>query len=240
MEVPLEVILQIFQRLPKSDLKSIRLCCKAYSVLASEFLFDVVYISTHQADFEILAQVASHSLISKCVNQLRWDGSHFPRRLTKQSYLEELCYQLWQMFSQGQSLPYDSPDPKVNELLDLVSSPMRSTPRKLHREMYSKFGNCAFVTDGYRKFNEHADRQDCPFRAEEYWNAVGVSLSCLPNLQGVRIDSEWYEYSQLKSNTLQITTHGEIVPTGSPLSRSWSVLHLRPFRWLEPGNARAH
>ncbi|KAL9582113.1 MAG: hypothetical protein Q9203_005631 [Teloschistes exilis] len=234
MEVPLEVTLQIFQRLPKSDLKSIRLCCKAYSVLASKFLFHVVYVSTHQADIEILAQVASHPLLSKCVKQLRWDGSHFPRRLSKLAYLEGLCRQLWDMFAQEPPIPHDSPDPQVNELIELAKDFMSMGKRQeIRRQTYRRLGNCSFksVTDGYHKFMEYANRQDCTSTSEEYWNAVGVSLSCLPNLQGVRIDSEWYKHSQLKSNTLQITTHREIAPTGSPLARSWNVLHLRPLQW---------
>ncbi|KAL9578000.1 MAG: hypothetical protein Q9212_006003 [Teloschistes hypoglaucus] len=240
MKVPLEVTLQIFQRLPKKDLKSIPLCCKAYSVFASEFLFDVVYLSTHEADFWVLADLASHPLLSKCVKQLRWDGSYFPHHITKQAYLSRLFVQLWHIFSKAQSPPYDSPDPKVNELMDLgICASIRFTPPQLRREeLFSKFGDCAFVTDGYQKFQEHAHRQDSTFGSDDYWQAVDVFLSFLPNLRDARIDSEWYELSELKSSTLQITTYGEIAPTGSPLARSWNMLHLRPFKWLNPGKRK--
>ena len=43
---------------PKSDLKSARLVCKAWRVFANELLFETVYISANQNDIDVFLGIA--------------------------------------------------------------------------------------------------------------------------------------------------------------------------------------
>ena len=49
---------------PKSDLKAARLVCKAWRVLASELLFETVYVSANQEDLDVFLGIAGSEELS--------------------------------------------------------------------------------------------------------------------------------------------------------------------------------
>ena len=70
MDIPNKIILQIFQLLEKSDLKSARLVKKTWTVVAAKLLFDQVYVSPHSENLEVFTAIAQHPLLSQCIKTL--------------------------------------------------------------------------------------------------------------------------------------------------------------------------
>ncbi|KAI4251865.1 MAG: hypothetical protein LQ352_004612 [Teloschistes flavicans] len=117
--LPQEVWQDIFQHLSKSDLKTIRLISSTWSDLALRFLFDTAYISSFKIDYDVLAQISNHPVLSKCVRYLYFDASQFPQYVSKRQYLNRLVQQI-SHFYRNQEHSYTSKDREVNELLAVL------------------------------------------------------------------------------------------------------------------------
>ncbi|OAA34217.1 F-box domain, Skp2-like protein [Metarhizium rileyi] len=76
-ELPPEVSLLIFQVVPKSDLKSLRLVSKKINMLATKFLFTRVYASLHHEDLDVLHAIARHPTLSTLVKEIVYSGVYF-------------------------------------------------------------------------------------------------------------------------------------------------------------------
>jgi len=62
--VPLELYIEIFGGVFKSDLKSIWLVLKKLNILSSPLLFTRVYASLHLKDLEVLSAISRHLILS--------------------------------------------------------------------------------------------------------------------------------------------------------------------------------
>ncbi|KAL2842655.1 hypothetical protein BJX68DRAFT_244634 [Aspergillus pseudodeflectus] len=83
--------------LPRSDLKNLRLACKAADEVVTSSvspLFRRVYISAFRHDLEALREIARHPRLSRCVRELVWDTSMHPNMYPhRESYYYETYYQ---------------------------------------------------------------------------------------------------------------------------------------------------
>ncbi|KAL8696507.1 MAG: hypothetical protein Q9201_007625 [Fulgogasparrea decipioides] len=241
--LPPEVLLEVFQRLVKSDLKEVRLSCKAFRFAASNWLFDTVYISAHDTDRDVLKELAKDPLLSNCVRYLRYDASQFCAHLSKQDYLKHLCRDLQRIFADGrsvvrtcnhhlrsQTLYFDSPNACVNKIMGMITSESyRDKPDLVLRHICDKFSHSDFVDQGYNEYMKCAQGQAS--RGERYWDDICRLLLQFKRLKNFTIHHGWSDKIDPRSETLRIATYNEILPSGSPLARSWNVLHLRPFGW---------
>ena len=75
--VPLELCIEIFGGILKSDLKSIRLVSKKLNALASPLLFTRVYASLHLKDLEVLSAISRHLILSLFVLEIVYSGVFF-------------------------------------------------------------------------------------------------------------------------------------------------------------------
>ncbi|KAI4196780.1 MAG: hypothetical protein LQ350_006350 [Teloschistes chrysophthalmus] len=240
--LPPEVWLEVFQHLGKSDLKTIRFISRTWSDLASRYLFDTVYVSSFQIDYDNLVTISQHPRFPKFVRSLRFDGSQFTDRLTKGEYLGLVTRQISALYRNGNARfrhtpSYTSNDPDVNELLDLLDEFdwNRTHWRKCEDLVSERFSDANFVTEGYNKFIEHARTQkrthDCT-DGIEYWQKVWIALKQFPNIEVVTLSSQWC--CSVMSGIIddaKAVTYGKLLPFSSPLTRSWSVHHLRPLQW---------
>lgn len=93
MFLPPEILHAIFadlsqHHLPKPDLKSARLVCKAWAVQASPFLFNNVFITARHADLQVAQSVASS--FGQYVETLTYSWEHFRQWSTPNEYLEHV------------------------------------------------------------------------------------------------------------------------------------------------------
>ncbi|KAL4860812.1 hypothetical protein BDV12DRAFT_204668 [Aspergillus spectabilis] len=93
MSVPecAEIVLAVLNR---SQLKSVRLVCTMLDELvasAASHLFSRVYISAYQDDLDVLAAIAIHPRLARCVRELVWDTSMKPDRYANRIISQ--CYE---------------------------------------------------------------------------------------------------------------------------------------------------
>ena len=231
MHLPPELYLEVFQHLTKKDLKAVRLTCRVYELYVNCCLFDTVYISCHQLDYDVYAKIARHPIISACVKNLRYDTCQFPPMLTKKVYLQKLANQIWYLLACDRKPPYSTQDPEAHEMLCLINEYNKRNWVALYPPIWQKFQNSYFVEVGYRRFMQHAHRQQLFRGSTEYWKQISEKIRLLANLKSVEVYDQWCSVVKSYHGSLLISTYGDILPESSPLARSWNVLHLRPSYW---------
>ncbi|KAK2598146.1 hypothetical protein QQS21_005697 [Conoideocrella luteorostrata] len=75
--LPPEISLLIFQAVPKSDLKSLRLVSKTIDMPAAKLLFTRVYASVHREDLDVLHAIANHPTLRSLVQEIIYSGVYF-------------------------------------------------------------------------------------------------------------------------------------------------------------------
>ncbi|KAL8685178.1 MAG: hypothetical protein Q9218_007925, partial [Villophora microphyllina] len=225
MHVPLEILFEVFQHLDKNDLKSIRLCCKTYSYHASRYLFDTVYVSPYQLDYDVLVNVTNHPVLSTCVKHLRYDAGQFPQHLASKSYIGRLITQCQQWLSWGWILPESVQDLEAKEFLTMAANSASKELRETSLEIFRECKHYTFIRDGILKFKEYADRQRHMAGNIPYWNNVAREITRCPNMESAILDARWSE-----ARSSEDSPCGKPLLKGSPVSRAWNVLHLRPFK----------
>ena len=93
--VPAELLVAVIQMLPVVDLKRIRQVCRGLDAVASQFLFESIYISTQLRDRENLTSISNHPTLSQTVKEIIYDSTYVcitnpltGQRLNKTNYLE--------------------------------------------------------------------------------------------------------------------------------------------------------
>ncbi|KAI9736476.1 MAG: hypothetical protein M1835_003323, partial [Candelina submexicana] len=73
VDIPLEILLNVFSHLAKKDVKNGRLACKDFNAAGSRYLFDSVFISPLRRDLDIFLRVVRHPVFSKTVREIIWN-----------------------------------------------------------------------------------------------------------------------------------------------------------------------
>ena len=81
IDVPPEVLDNIFQRLRTRDIKSVRLVCGSFNVAASRYLVDRIYLSSSTRDLNTIDAISKHATFSKCVTQVVFDCRIYEERI---------------------------------------------------------------------------------------------------------------------------------------------------------------
>ena len=93
MQLPRELRDEILKLLDKTDLKTVRLISKDWSVCTSHYLFDRIYWSPQDLDLEVFQNIASRPELATCVRELVYDGSQFVE-LSEEEYFKLLCLRI--------------------------------------------------------------------------------------------------------------------------------------------------
>ncbi|KAI9719798.1 MAG: hypothetical protein M1812_003286 [Candelaria pacifica] len=92
LEIPTELLLDIFQRLSRKDIKSVRLVCQEFKCASSQFLIDRVFLSGQLRHIEILTAISQHPVFRNHVREIVYDAAHFDKRLLDRRVYEELLW----------------------------------------------------------------------------------------------------------------------------------------------------
>ncbi|KAI9700844.1 MAG: hypothetical protein M1836_002213 [Candelina mexicana] len=92
LEVPTELLIEIFKYLPRKDIKSTRLVCKEFQYASSQFLIDRVYLSGQTKQIEALTAVSRHPIFRNYVREIVYDAAHFDKRLTDRRVYEQVLW----------------------------------------------------------------------------------------------------------------------------------------------------
>ena len=221
--LPTEIIRSILQLLEKSDLKSVRLTSHLYNCCATEFLFDTVYLSAFEIDYEVLSAVAEHPHISKCIKYLKYDASQFFPKISWDTYQLDLCQQFFRNEELHAKFSRASLSLVINQLIK------HDNPSDIQK-VWNDFGGSNFVEEGYQKYLHFAQLQKSAADNEKYWMTVRSKLGKLTNWESAEICAHWYENHE-NTRKLNISPYYDFGRIGSPLTRSWNPLHLLPGKW---------
>ena len=80
-KIPNEILHQIFQELPQRILKLVRLCCRRWSSVSKEHLFEHIYFASRSEPIRRFKEIVREPHISACVKHLVFDDTQLPKRL---------------------------------------------------------------------------------------------------------------------------------------------------------------
>lgn len=117
MYLPNEILERALQDLPKADLKAARLVNSQWSLCATQFLFDTLYISPHKTNIDVFQSVTQHRVLRHCVKQLRYDGVGFSVNWVYRQYFARLWGDMrWS--TRNLKEPFHSPDTQFNSFVE--------------------------------------------------------------------------------------------------------------------------
>lgn len=226
MYVPNEIVSLVLSYLDKCDLKVSRLVSYTWSSYASKFLFDNIYFSPQRVDLKVFGAITQHPTLSKCVKRLIYDRSKFGAYQSPEEYFRRLC-QEHIPYPGGFQIPYNSPDPQVNEFVDMLERPMQLGGITYNR-IQDKCSDFEFVTEGYRMWKEMRSHQRECSRSPHFYRILHDGLKQLSILESVEITDTWSSWLGAQRDFSMLRMSSGI---GSPLFRSWHPFHVRPEMW---------
>ena len=227
MYLPNEILLLVFRYLEKRDLKCSRHISHEWSLCAAKFLFDKVFVSPRKVDLEVFDAVTQHPIISTYVRKLEYDATQFRPDLSVEEYFHRV-YTKHMPWAELHQQKYDSPDPQINEFIDMLVYPMEFSGPKYER-IRNKCIEFDFITEGHRKWKEFGTYQRDSLRNGDFPQKLHNGLKKLPILDSVTIRDVWRSSFAKQADFSMLRT---TLDRGSPLFRSWNPFHASPEGWV--------
>ena len=233
MGFPIELQNAILAGLDKSDLKNVRLVCHHWALLAVNFLFDKVYISATKKDLDVFRMVSELDTICKAVRMLVYDVSTFSPIRSLQDYYFDLHEEFIDVFPLSEDIsrqPFENSTRPFHRFLNYLAQ-----AQDMDDEMNIQHNheNKAYILEGYRAWQAHAQFEDYSMKGL-LSRSLSSGLSRMNRLHSVALTSDIFLVNLLETESIDLDTlHCEYL--GSPLSRSWNPLHLRP-KGINPNN----
>lgn len=226
MHIPNEIVLAIVRCLRRSDLKTARLVSKTWCVYASAPLFKKIYVAPNKLDFEAFEAITRHPTLSKCVRRLIYDGAEFIVDCTETQYIAELQDQTKQMLfvDDDEKCPLEDGDRERVAWIQDCGGTGSGTTGLQFIDLMLKWDGTELITQGYRKYREHARYQQHAILSGDFASGLAQGLARLPKLESVTLDSGW-PYRVLAT----LDQHR----FGSPLARTWDPFHPCPRSWCD-------
>ena len=211
MHLPHELVVLVTQRLGRRDLKSARLVSKLWCSCASESLFTTIHVSANKVDLDAFTAITNDPVLSKCVRRLVYDGSEFRLNYSKTKYLDKLRSQTSSAFHQHKSRHSEYQDQEFRDLMTEHRPEFEAAKQRL--------GDSKLVTEGYKKYHEHAVYQRDSLRSGSFFNGLAQGLRKLPLLSSIDVRRRWPPASRIDQGF------------GSLLARKWNPFHVYPASW---------
>lgn len=224
MHIPNEIVLAIVRSLRRSDLKTARLVSKTWCVYVSALLFKKIYVAPNKLDFEAFEAITRHPVLSKCVRQLVYDGSAFTE-FTKTQYIAELQDQTVLLLEEDDDdeCPLEDGDQEcvawIEDCGEWVDGSRTGALGLPFDDLVAKWEGTELITQGYRKYREHAIYQQISILSGDFTDGLVQGLAQLPSLESIILEGRW-PYHVLATLNLH--------RFGSPLARTWDPFHLCP------------
>lgn len=219
MYFPNEIFQTIVRSLRRTDLKAARLVSPAWRDFASPLLFDRIYVAPNKLDFETFEAICRDRILSNCVHRLIYDGAEFIANYNKRRYIKDLQSQTRQILGEttdGLSALDVGGSERIARMED-------ARPAGLDLDdLEVKWGNAGLITQGHRKYLEHARYQQNAILSGYFNEGLVQGLKLLPSLESISLEGGWPRHI-----AATLSEHG----FGSPLARTWDPLHPYPQRW---------
>ena len=213
MHLPHELVVLVTKYLGRRDLTSARRVSKLWCSCASESLFKTVHVSANKVDLDAFNAITSDPVLSKCVRRLVYDGAESMLDYSKTEYLDDLQSQASTDFHRGQ---IQLSDCQVGGFRDLIIARVGAD----FKAAKQRVGDSNLITEGYKKYHEHAVYQHDSLRSGSFVNDLAQGLRKLSLLDTIYVPSRWPRPWQIRQGV------------GSLLARTWNPLHVYPARWF--------
>ena len=227
MDFPIELQNAIFAGLEKSDLKNVRLVCHHWALLAVNFLFDKVYISAREKDLDVFRMASEHDTICKAVRTLVYDVTTFSPIGRLEDYYSDFQYDFLDAFSLSEDTSQEPFENPTRPFHHFINSLFQAQDMDYEMKVQHTHKNDAYIIlEGYRTWQAHAQFEDYSMKGL-LSKSLSSGLSRMNRLHSVALTSNIFHVNLLETESVDLDTmHCEY--SGSPLSRSWHPLHLRP------------
>ena len=216
MHLPHELVVLVTQYLGRRDLKSARLVSKLWCSCASESLFTTIHVSANKVDLDAFNAITSDPVLSTCVRRLVYDGTEFMLDLSKTAYLDEFWFLDSLNYFHDRNWVWDCRD---EELCDLITA-IDWSHRPDCEAAKQRVEDSNLITEGYKKYHEHAVYQHESLRSGSFVNGLAQGLRKLSLLETIHVRGRWPRPWQIDQGF------------GSLLARKWNPLHVYPASWV--------
>ena len=227
--LPCELKAAVLAQLEKRDLKSVRLVSKEWNAVATEPLFDRVYISCWAQDMEAFKNITSHPVISASVRELVHDVSLFQKKMRFKDYVDGITQNVDFMKKLSRpDAPLDSADVQMNEFYRYCERRNIVTGR-----LYKRHKKDRFLVEGYQKYRDFSAFESHYSESGGFFDDVCRGLASLNNLRSVVHGHSFWDHALYGNHFFKTPNSNNLHGTssGSPLSRVWNPFHLRPEGW---------
>ncbi|KAL8764431.1 MAG: hypothetical protein Q9194_007098 [Teloschistes cf. exilis] len=230
--LPPEIKHLVAEHLNKSVLKILRYVSREWNLIATPFLFDRVYISSYEMDFQVFNHITQTPSLANSVREVICDLSAV-EFMDYNSYLISLRAEIKTIARPDQSRAFHSSDRRFNRFVnDFTQDDLNLGKLK---SQYAQR-----LAKSYRLWRQLDDQVRSTTQAPSFDDALCAGFRRLPRLEAVKMDNGIWE--RHRRTTSIASTHGippsqmqpydilGVAESGSPLSRSWNPWQLRPVR----------
>ncbi|KAL9576223.1 MAG: hypothetical protein Q9212_007279 [Teloschistes hypoglaucus] len=231
--LPPEIKQIVAEHLPKSVLKILRYVSREWNFIATPFLFDRVYISAYEMDFDIFNHITQTPSLANSVKEVICDLSQLVP-IDYDTYLIMLQLEIKSIARPDQSIAFHSSNRQLNRFVNGFTRDGQT----LH-ELKSQYGQ--LLVDGYSMRNQLDEQVYCITRyssQQPFDDALRAGLRRLPRLEAITMDNAIWERHRRTTSTASVRGNPPtqmqpydilgVAESGSPLSRSWNPWCLRP------------
>lgn len=224
--LPIEVKAVILEFLEKEYLKRVRLLSKEWCSLATQFLFDTIYISPREKDVEVFERITRHPVLSHAVTKLVYDTSRFKQGLGAAEYFRMLSEDFSPVALFWEKEIFNSSNAEINKYIEDTK---RSWAKAMtSAELREKHIQDSFIVEGYRVYRDHATYEQESLRSGMFFTDLCSGLHRLANLHSVAFNNQlWNDWHELSPEDIDSPILRRKV-SGSPLVRNWKPFHLHP------------
>lgn len=242
MYLPNEVLLRLLHLLDKDELKTTRLVSKSWCSCASEYLFDTIYVSTQDEDYDVFEAITQHPILSSCVRMLQYDSVAFAATYSIFNYVQRLWIQMTFMVHRdpdGHCDSFDDADPDVNKLVDLLRKRPKGSGDGVDAYLAEAHKLCVgmhFIQQGYADWKRRAEHEEKLKASSGFLTELVQGLRKLTRLESVRLRGDWPSLHDELSSTASLP----MIDHDSPLARQWNILQAFPLHWYWGPNNSPH
>ncbi|KAI4249457.1 MAG: hypothetical protein LQ352_005634 [Teloschistes flavicans] len=237
--LPPEIKQLIADYLTKSVLKNLRHVSRDWNLIATALLFDKVYISAYEMDFQIFTYIAQTPSLANSVKEVICDlSSGREVVMLYESYLRIVREEIKFIARPHQSLAFHSSNRRFNRFVNDFTQDGQDLGK-----LIPQYGREQVLVEGYRTWQQLQDqirRITGDSSNQPFDDALRAGIRRFPRLEAVRFDNGIWD--RHRRTTSIASAHGKppnemqpydilgVVKSGSPLSRSWNPWYLRPKR----------
>ena len=253
--LPVEVKLLIFGHLGKIDLKNIRLVSSYCCGVATELLFDRIFISGREKDVTVFSEWSASKRCSPAVKELVFDMSLMDPSLSKSLYMAELWYYIHDCLARlPREVDFQGSDRAVQQIIHHIRTGHVLGPDEhvsdsfgeasLFRRIFARpldlaheFGNTPtsalcdnpIVVEGYERYICEAKFEEDMRTSGELLVRLVRGLENLPRISCVRVEERGLNIVDAHNENFDAVSLSPFFTQDSPFRRSWHPLYLLPF-----------